>query len=69
MVIKFHNFMWLNFVITFFYLSLVEININVFSQIANLTFSSPFAATGAFFSAVFLAIEVIALILLFLKCK
>jgi len=35
----------------------------------NLTFSSDFAAAGAFFSALFLALEIVALVLLFLKCR
>lgn len=61
--------MWLNFFIIFFYLSLIEININIFTQIGNLTFSSGFAATGAFFSALFLAIELVVLVLLALKIR
>jgi hypothetical protein len=48
---------------------LIEININVFTQIGNLTFSSGFAATGAFFSALFLAIECVVLGLLALKIR
>ncbi len=55
--------------ITFFYLSLVEINVNVFTQMGNLTFSSSFAATGAFFSAIFIAIEIIVMVLLFIKYR
>jgi hypothetical protein len=61
--------LWFNILISFFYFSLIEININIFTQIANLTFSSSFATTGAFFSAVFLALEVVVLLLLFLKAK
>lgn len=36
---------------------------------ANLTFSSGFATTGAFFSALFLALEITLLVLLLLKAK
>lgn len=54
-VSKLYNMVWVNFLIVFFYFSLIEININVFTQISNLTFSSNFATTGAFFSAVFLS--------------
>jgi hypothetical protein len=61
--------MWFNILIVFFYFSLIEININIFTQIANLTFSSSFANTGTFFSAVFLAGEIVILLLLFLKAK
>jgi len=68
-VSKVYNMMWFNILIVFFYFSLIEININIFTQIANLTFSSPFANTGAFFSAAFLAGEVVLLLLLFLKAK
>ena len=68
-VSKAYNMMWFNVLIVFFYFSLIEININVFTQIANLTFSSPFANAGAFFSAAFLAGEVVLLLLLFLKAK
>ena len=53
---RLNNSLWLHFYITFFYFSLIEINLNVFTQIANLTFSSSFAAAGAYFSAVFLAL-------------
>jgi hypothetical protein len=66
---KLYNMLWFNVLIVFFYFSLIEININVFTQIANLTFSSSFATTGAFFSALFLAGEIVLLILLFLKAK
>ena len=61
--------MWFNVLIVFFYFSLIEININIFTQIANLTFSSSFANIGAFFSAAFLAGEIVVLLLLFLKAK
>ena len=60
---------WYTFFITFFYLSLIEININIFTQIANLTFSSGFAAFGAFCSAVFLAVEILVIGLLWLKIR
>lgn len=60
---------WFNILIVFFYFSLIEMNINIFTQIANLTFSSDFATTGAFFSAIFLALEIVILFLLFLKAK
>ena len=69
MVSKIYNMMWFNILIVFFYFSLIEININIFTQIANLTFSSSFANTGAFFSAAFLAAEIVILLLLFLKAK
>ena len=61
--------MTFNFMIVFFSLSLLEINVNVFTQISNLTFSSSFAATGAFFSAIFMALELVLLILLFIKTQ
>jgi hypothetical protein len=61
--------LWFNLLIVFFYFSLIEFNINIFTQIANLTFSSNFATVGAFFSALFLAVEVTALVMLFLKAK
>lgn len=61
--------LWFNLLIVFFYFSIIEININVFTQISNLTFSSDFATTGSFFSAVFLAAEIVLLTLLFLKAK
>lgn len=51
-----YNILWYNFALEFFYFSVIEININIFTQIGNLTFSSPFATAGAFFSAVFLAL-------------
>jgi hypothetical protein len=66
---RLYNILWFNFLIIFFYFSIIEININIFTQVANLTFSSPFATTGAFFSALFLALEVTLLVLLFLKAK
>lgn len=66
---KVNNMLWFNALIVFFYFSLIEININIFTQIANLTFSSSFATTGAIFSAIFLAAEVVLLLLLFLKAK
>lgn len=69
LVNKVSNMLWFNVLIVFFYFSLIEMNINIFTQIANLTFSSSFATTGAFFSALFLAAEVILLLLLFLKAK
>ena len=55
--------------IIFFYFSIIEININIFTQINNLTFSSSFATTGAFFSALFFALEITLLLLLFLKAR
>lgn len=60
---------WFNLLIVFFYFSLIEMNINIFTQISNLTFSSNFATTGAFFSGTFLSLEIVLLILLFLKAK
>jgi hypothetical protein len=66
---RIYNTLWFNVLIVFFYFSIIEININIFTQIGNLTFSSNFATTGAFFSAVFLAGEVVLLTLLFLKAK
>ena len=60
---------WLNFYITFFYLSITEINLNIFTQITNLTFSSTFAAVGAYFSAVFMALQFVLLYLLALKIR
>lgn len=63
------NIIWFNFFLVFFYLSLIEININIFTQIANLTFSSSFAAAGAYFSALFMALEIVLLILLAFKIK
>jgi hypothetical protein len=48
--------LWFNLLIVFFYFSLVELNINIFTQVSNLTFSSSFATVGPFFSAVFLAL-------------
>lgn len=66
---RLYNILWFNFLIIFFYFSIIEININIFTQVANLTFSSPFATTGAFFSALFLALEITLLVLLFLKAK
>ncbi len=68
-VIKLANILCFNFLIVFAYLSLVEININIFTQMVNLTFSSSFAATGAFFSALFLGLEIVILILFFFKSK
>jgi hypothetical protein len=68
-VSKLYNMTWFNVLIVFFYFSLIEININVFTQVANLTFSSSFATTGSFFSALFLAGEVVLLALLFLKAR
>lgn len=41
----------------------------MFTQIGNLTFSSGFAAVGAFFSALFLAFELVVLGLLALKVR
>ena len=61
--------LWLHLLIVFFYFSLIEININIFTQIANLTFSSAFATSGAFLSAFFLAAEIMILVLLLLKAK
>ena len=61
--------LWFNVLIVFFYFSIIEININIFTQIGNLTFSSNFATTGAFFSAAFLADEIVLLTLLLLKAK
>ena len=66
---KLYNMMWFNLLIVFFYFSIIEININIFTQIGNLTFSSSFATTGAFFSATFLGGELVILVLLFLKAK
>ena len=66
---RLHNWLWLHLLIVFFYFSLIEMNINIFTQIANLTFSSAFATTGAFFSALFLAAEVTLLVLLLLKAR
>jgi len=66
---KVHNILWFNLLIVFFYFSIIEININIFTQIGNLTFSSSFATAGAFFSASFLAGEIVLLVLLFLKAK
>lgn len=66
---RLYNILWFNFLIIFFYFSIIEININIFTQVANLTFSSPFATAGAFFSALFLALEITLLVLLFLKAK
>lgn len=66
---RIHNMLWLHLLIVFFYFSIIEININIFTQIGNLTFSSDFATTGAFFSAFFLATEIVILALLFLKAK
>jgi hypothetical protein len=66
---KLYNILWFNFFIIFFYFSIIEMNINIFTQVANLTFSSPFATAGAFFSALFLALEITILVLLFLKAK
>ena len=60
---------WFTFFITFFNLSLIEININIFTQIANLTFSSGFAVFGAFASAVFLALEFLVIGLLWMKIR
>jgi len=53
---KLYNMLWFNLLIVFFYFSIIEMNINIFTQIANLTFSSSFATVGAFFSALFLAL-------------
>lgn len=66
---KLYNILWFNFLIVFFYFSIIEMNINIFTQIANLTFSSPFATAGAFFSALFFALEITILVMLFLKAK
>jgi hypothetical protein len=66
---RLYNILWFNFLIIFFYFSLIEININIFTQVSNLTFSSPFATAGAFCSALFLALEVTLLVLLLLKAK
>lgn len=66
---KLYNILWFNFLIIFFYFSIIEININVFTQISNLTFSSAFATTGTVFSAIFFAVEITVLILLMLKAK
>lgn len=66
---KLYNILWFNFMIIFFYFSIIEININIFTQVANLTFSSGFATTGAFFSAVFFAVQFTVLVLLMLKAK
>lgn len=60
---------WLHFGIVFLYFSLIEININIFTQIMNLTFSSGFATVGAFLSALFLAFEFVLLALLLLQTK
>jgi hypothetical protein len=64
-----YNLLWFNLLIVFFYFSLIEINLNIFTQVGNLTFSSNFATTGAFFSALFLAGEVVLLVLLLLKAR
>ena len=53
---KVYNICWLNFFIVFFYLSLIELNINIFAQVTNLTFSSGFAAFGALSSAFFMGL-------------
>jgi len=56
LVNKLYNILWFNLLIVFFYFSIIEMNINIFTQISNLTFSSSFATTGAFFSALFLSL-------------
>lgn len=66
---KLYNILWFNFLIIFFYFSLIEMNINIFTQVANLTFSSAFATAGTFFSALFLALEITLVVLLLLKAK
>lgn len=66
---RLHNILWLHLLIVFFYFSLIEMNINIFTQIANLTFSSTFATAGALTSSFFLAGEVVILFLLLLKAK
>ena len=65
----FTNVFWLTLPLHFFYFSLIELNINIFTQIGNLTFSSSFAATGAFFSALFLSLEIFLLFVLLLKTR
>lgn len=66
---RFSSIFWLTFPIHFFYFSLIQLNVNIFTQIGNLTFSSAFAAAGAFFSAAFLALEVVLIFILFLKTR
>ena len=64
-----HNLLWFNLLIVFFYFSLIEININIFTQLRHLTFNDSFSSAGSISSIIFLLAETILLVFLLLKAK
>ena len=60
---------WFTVLVFFFNLSLIEININIFTQINHLTFRSGYVTWGTLVSAVFLVGEILVMAMLWIKTQ